>query len=49
MLFIIPKDGREGICKALNKEDLINDERFSTPSGRVSNAQVRKKLPEKKF
>ena len=34
----------EGMCKALNREDLINDERFATPSGRVSNAQVRKEI-----
>ena len=32
------------MCKALNREDLINDERFATPSGRVSNAQVRKEI-----
>ena len=34
----------QGMCKALNREDLIDDERFATPSGRVSNAQERKEI-----
>lgn len=34
----------QGMCKALNREDLIDDERFATPAGRVSNAQERKEI-----
>ena len=34
----------KGMCKALNREDLIEDERFSTPSGRVINSQIRKEI-----
>ena len=33
-----------GMCRALNREDLIDDERFATPAGRVSNAQERKEI-----
>lgn len=34
----------KGMCKALKREDLINDERFATPAGRVANAQIRKEI-----
>ena len=34
----------KGMCTALNREDLIKDERFSTPAGRVINSQVRKEI-----
>ena len=34
----------QGMCKALEREDLIDDERFSSPAGRVSNAQERKEI-----
>ncbi len=34
----------KGMCTALNREDLIEDERFSTPSGRVINSQIRKEI-----
>ena len=33
-----------GMCKALRREDLIDDERFATPAGRVANAQIRKEI-----
>ena len=33
-----------GMCKALNIEELIEDERFSTSSARVINAEERKKI-----
>jgi crotonobetainyl-CoA:carnitine CoA-transferase CaiB-like acyl-CoA transferase len=32
------------MCKALEREDLIDDGRFATPAGRVSNAQERKEI-----
>ena len=32
------------MCRALEREDLIDDERFATPAGRVSNAQKRKEI-----
>jgi crotonobetainyl-CoA:carnitine CoA-transferase CaiB-like acyl-CoA transferase len=32
------------MCTALNREDLIEDERFSTPAGRVINSQIRKEI-----
>ena len=34
----------KGMCKALKRDDLIDDERFATPAGRVANAQVRKEI-----
>ena len=34
----------KGMCKALKREDLIDDERFATPAGRVTNAQIRKEI-----
>tara|TARA_Y100000591_G_C21828419_1_gene698098 strand:+ start:217 stop:1362 length:1146 start_codon:yes stop_codon:yes gene_type:complete len=34
----------QGMCKALKREDLIDDERFASPAGRVSNAQERKEI-----
>lgn len=34
----------QGMCKSLEREDLIDDERFATPAGRVSNAQERKEI-----
>ena len=34
----------KGMCRALNREDLIEDVRFATPAGRVSNAQERKEI-----
>ena len=34
----------KGMCIALNRQDLIEDERFSTPSGRVINSQIRKEI-----
>ena len=34
----------QGMCKALNREDLVDDERFATPAGRVANAQIRKEI-----
>ena len=34
----------KGMCKALKREDLIDDERFATPAGRVANAQIRKEI-----
>ena len=34
----------KGMCKALNREDLVEDERFASPAGRVSNAQERKEI-----
>ena len=33
-----------GMCKALKREDLIDDKRFATPAGRVANAQIRKEI-----
>ena len=33
----------EGMCKALNREDLIEDERFKTSTDRFSNSVVRKR------
>ena len=32
------------MCKALKREDLIDDKRFSSPAGRVTNAQIRKQI-----
>ena len=34
----------KGMCKALNREDLVDDERFVSPAGRVANAQIRKEI-----
>ena len=34
----------KGMCKALKRDDLIDDERFATPAGRVANAQIRKEI-----
>ena len=34
----------KGMCRALNREDLIEDDRFATPAGRVSNSQERKEI-----
>ena len=34
----------KGMCRALNREDLIEDIRFASPAGRVSNAQERKEI-----
>ena len=34
----------KGMCKALKREDLIDDVRFATPAGRVANAQIRKEI-----
>ena len=34
----------EGMCKALKRDDLIEDVRFATPAGRVSNSQERKEI-----
>ena len=34
----------QGMCKALNSEDLVDDERFASPAGRVANAQIRKEI-----
>ena len=34
----------QGMCKALNREDLVDDERFASPAGRVANAQIRKEI-----
>ena len=34
----------QGMCKALNREDLVDDERFASPAGRVANAQLRKEI-----
>jgi crotonobetainyl-CoA:carnitine CoA-transferase CaiB-like acyl-CoA transferase len=34
----------EGMCKALDREDWLTDERFSTPAGRVRNNTVRLKM-----
>ena len=34
----------KGMCTALNREDLIEDERFSTPAGRVINSQDKKEI-----
>ena len=34
----------KGMCTALKREDLIDDERFATPAGRVANAQIRKEI-----
>ena len=33
-----------GMCRALNREDLLDDERFNTSAARVSNAELRKKI-----
>ena len=33
-----------GMCRALNREDLLDDERFNTSAARVSNAEMRKKI-----
>ena len=33
-----------GLCKALNRKDLINDKRFSTPNARVKYKKARRKL-----
>ncbi len=33
-----------GMCRALNKEEWLEDERFNTPAGRVVNAQARKDM-----
>ena len=38
-----------GMCKALNMEELINDERFATSSARVINAEERKTLTGKEI
>ena len=32
------------MCRALNREDLIEDERFATPRARGRNAEVRKRI-----
>ncbi len=37
------------MCKALNMEELINDERFATSSARVINAEERKTLTGKEI
>jgi crotonobetainyl-CoA:carnitine CoA-transferase CaiB-like acyl-CoA transferase len=34
----------QGMCKALDREDWLNDERFNTPAGRVRNNTVRLKM-----
>ncbi len=34
----------QGMCKALNREDLVDDVRFASPAGRVANAQIRKEI-----
>ena len=34
----------QGMYKALNREDLVDDERFASPAGRVANAQIRKEI-----
>ncbi len=34
----------KGMCRALNRDDLIEDVRFASPAGRVSNAQERKEI-----
>mgnify|MGYP005662669693 FL=1 len=34
----------QGMCKALNREDLVDDERFASPAGRVANAQIRNEI-----
>ena len=34
----------KGMCRALNREDLIEDVRFASPAGRVSYAQERKEI-----
>ena len=34
----------QGMCKALKREDLVDDERFASPAGRVANAQIRKEI-----
>ena len=34
----------QGMCKALNREDLVDDERFASPAGRVANSQIRKEI-----
>ena len=34
----------KGMCKALKRDDLIDDKRFATPAGRVANAQIRKEI-----
>ena len=39
----------KGMCKALKREDLIDDERFATPAGRVANAQIRKEITRKEI
>ena len=39
----------KGMCKALKREDLIDDERFATPAGRVANAQIRKEITGKEI
>ena len=33
-----------GMCRALDREDLLDDERFNTSAARVSNAELRKKI-----
>lgn len=33
-----------GMCRAIEREDLIDDERFSTPRARGRNAQIRKEI-----
>ena len=38
-----------GMCKALNMEELINDERFASSSARVINAEERKPLTGKEI
>ena len=40
----VSDDEWRGMCRALNREDLINDERFSDSSSRMVNAQKRKEL-----
>ncbi len=33
-----------GICKAINRNELINDKRFNTPQGRIDNKTERRKI-----
>ena len=39
----------KGMCRALNREDLIEDIRFASPAGRVSNPQERKEITGKEI
>ena len=39
----VSDDEWRGMCRALNREDLINDERFSDSSSRMVNAQKEKR------